>query len=74
MNVEFAYNILDILQTMWDAAKQMEKSYAARDMDTFYSLSKDLSGGWLQYRRSHSRRQIIRKFVLRMPVSAPWNH
>lgn len=45
MNVEFAYNILDILQTMWDAAKQMEKSYAARDMDTFYSLSKDLSGG-----------------------------
>lgn len=45
MKLEFAYNILDILQTMWDAAKQMEKSYAARDMDTFRSLSVDLWDG-----------------------------
>ena len=42
MNQEFAYNILDILQTMWDAAKQMEQSYRAGKIEVFHSLSMDL--------------------------------
>lgn len=42
MNQEFAYNILDILQTMWDAAKQMEQSYVAGNIELFRSLSMDL--------------------------------
>lgn len=45
MNQEFAYNILDILQTMWDAAKQMEQNYALGNKEAFYSLSMDLWDG-----------------------------
>lgn len=45
MDLEFSYHILDILQTMWDAAKQMEESYAAGDMETFQSLGMDLWDG-----------------------------
>lgn len=42
INQEFSYNILDILQTMWDAAKQMEQSYTAGNMEIFHTLSMDL--------------------------------
>ena len=45
MDLEYAYNILDLLQTMWDAAKQMEKSYAAGKLEEFHSLSMDLQDG-----------------------------
>lgn len=42
MRLEFAYTILEILQTMWVGAKQIEENYAAGNMETFQSLSMDL--------------------------------
>lgn len=45
MNIEFAHNILDILQTMKDAVKQMKQQYSAGNMEMFNSLSMDLWDG-----------------------------
>lgn len=45
MNIELAHNILDILQTMKDAAKQMKQQYSAGNMEMFNSLSMDLWDG-----------------------------
>lgn len=45
MNIELAYSILDILQTMQDAAKQMKQQYSAGNMELFNSLSMDLWDG-----------------------------
>lgn len=45
MTLELAYNIIDILQTMQDAVKQMQKDYAAGDMEAFHSLSMDVWDG-----------------------------
>ena len=45
MNRELAYSILDILQTMKDAAKQMKEQYSAGNVELFNSLSIDLWDG-----------------------------
>lgn len=45
MDQELAYNILDILQTMQDAAKQMKNQYTAGKINEFNSLSMDLWEG-----------------------------
>lgn len=45
MNLELAYNILDILGTMQDAAKQMKQQYATGNMEMFNSLSIDMWDG-----------------------------
>lgn len=45
MDQELAYNILDILQTMQDAVKQMREHYIAGEMQQFNSLSMDLWEG-----------------------------
>lgn len=45
MNQELAYNILEILQTMQDAAKQMKQQYSVGNMEMFNSLSMDLWDG-----------------------------
>lgn len=45
MDQELAYNILDILQTMQDAAKQMKEQYTAGKINEFNSLSMDLWEG-----------------------------
>ena len=45
MNRELAYSILDILQTMKDAAKQMKQQYSAGNVELFNSLSIDLWDG-----------------------------
>ena len=42
MKLDLAYYILDMIQTMWDAAKQMELCYAAGNMEEFNALSMDL--------------------------------
>lgn len=45
MNQELAYNILEILQTMQEAAKQMQQQYIADNIQEFNSLSMDLWDG-----------------------------
>lgn len=45
MNQELAYNLLEILQTMQEAAKQMQQQYAAGNIQEFNSLSMDLWDG-----------------------------
>lgn len=45
MDLEFAYSILDIFQTMWDIAKQIEKNYFAKNEEAFNSLCMDLWDG-----------------------------
>ena len=45
MRIELAYNILDILGTMQDAAKQMRKYFLAGDMENFDILCTDLRDG-----------------------------
>lgn len=45
MNLETAYNILDILQTIQDAIKQMKEEYAAANMQQFNTLSMDIWDG-----------------------------
>lgn len=45
MNQELTYNILEILQTMQDAAKQMKQQYSVGNMEMFNSLSMDLWDG-----------------------------
>lgn len=45
MDLELAEGIIDILQTMQDAVKQMMKAYETDHMDEFHSLSMDLWDG-----------------------------
>lgn len=45
MDQKLAYNILDILQTMLSAVKQMKEQYVAGEMQEFNSLSMDLWEG-----------------------------
>lgn len=63
MNQEFAYNILDILQTMRDAAKQMEQGYIAGDMGIFHSLSMDLWDGFVAVRAAIQNEALDNKRV-----------
>jgi len=42
MDLELAYGILEILQTVWDAVKQMHTAYTAKDIETFNALSMDV--------------------------------
>ena len=41
MDLELAYGILEILQTVWDAVKQMSGAYADKDIAAFNALSMD---------------------------------
>lgn len=45
MDTELAYSILEIMQTMEDAAKEMKLKYIAGDIQGFNSLSMDLWDG-----------------------------
>lgn len=45
MDLELAYGILDVLQTIWDAVKQMKDAYVAKDIETFNALSMDVWEG-----------------------------
>lgn len=45
MNIEVAYNILDIIKTMQDVVKEMKMRYAVEDIEMFNSLSMDLWDG-----------------------------
>ena len=45
MNQELAYNLLEILQTMQEAVKQMQLQYVAGNIQEFNSLSMDLWDG-----------------------------
>lgn len=45
MELELAYNILDILETMQDAVRQMQEQYAAGNIQTFEMLSTDIQDG-----------------------------
>ena len=41
MDLELAYGILEILQTVWDAVKQMSGVYTSKDIAAFNALSMD---------------------------------
>lgn len=45
MDLDFAYNILDILGTMQDAVRQMWKEYEAGNVEGFDSLGMDMQDG-----------------------------
>lgn len=45
MELEMAYNILDILETMQDAVRQMQKEYAAGNVQNFNLLGMDMQDG-----------------------------
>lgn len=47
MKKELAYNIIDILNTIQEAVRQMREQYAADNMESFYSLSVDVRDGLL---------------------------
>lgn len=44
MDTELAYSILEIMQTMEDAAKEMKLKYIAGDIQGFNSLSMGFNG------------------------------
>ncbi len=45
MNIELGYNILDILKTMQDAAKEMKEQFVSGGMELFDGLGMDLGDG-----------------------------
>lgn len=45
MNIEMACRVLDILETMQDAVKQMKKSYVLENWHEFHTLYADLKNG-----------------------------
>lgn len=65
MNIELAYSILDILQTMQDAAKQMKQQYSAGNMELFNSLSMDLWDGLFAVQQT-ARQEIPEESRIRL--------
>ena len=65
MNRELAYSILDILQTMKDAAKQMKQQYAAGNVELFNSLSIDLWDGLFAVQQT-ARQEVPKKSRIRL--------
>lgn len=55
MDLELAYSILEILETMWDVIEQMKKSFAVGNISEFNMLSEDLRHGLTAIRNISSQ-------------------
>lgn len=63
MDIELAYNILDILQTMWEAANLMRESYVSGDLNMVRRLSTDLQNGFSAIQKTMQNSDFTNKGI-----------